>query len=303
MQILVFGIYQIGIQALTGLCRQEKKIVAVVTKPDTAEERQPVAAWAARHGIVVLQPSSPKDADFLAEIRRLRPDLIIVAGYHKVIPQTVLELPPRGVINVHGSLLPKYRGPCTWKWALINGESQTGVTIHAMTAELDRGDIFAQRPIPIAPDDTGGSLFQKICDAGGELLAETIDALEQRQIVPKPQDESEATYYGNFTEEYTRICWHSHAERIRDLVRGLNPRPGAWTTVGQQRLGIGKLVVTDRLSTRHPGEIVECLPNGLHVATGSRDVALIDIGIDGSPAEPWQAVQPRLNSYCGVRLV
>jgi methionyl-tRNA formyltransferase len=303
MRVLFFGIYQIGVQALMALCRQGKDIVAVVTKPNTADEQQPVATLAIRHGITVLQPSSPKDADFLTDVRRLHPDLIIVAGYHKVIPQNILDLPPRGVINVHGSLLPKYRGPCTWKWAVINGESQTGVTIHVMTAELDRGDILVQRAVPIAQDDTGGSLFQKICDAGGELLAETIDALERHQIVPKPQNELEATFFGNFTDKDTRICWHNPAERIRDLVRGLNPRPGAWTTVRKQRLGIGRLVITDTLSTHAPGEIVECSPNGLYVATGSRDVALLDIGIDGLPEKSWRAGSPKLNLDCGTCFV
>ena len=300
MRLLFFGIYDIGVRALAALCHRGKKIVAVVTKPDAAAERQPVAAWAAHRGFAVLQPSSPKTADFLAEIRRLRPDLIVVAGYHKVIPPAILELPARGVINVHGSLLPKYRGPCTWKWAIVNGESQTGVTIHAMTAELDRGDILAQRSISIAPDDTGGSLFQKICEAGGDLLGETIDAIERQQIVPRLQDESEATYYGNFTEEDARICWRSRAERIRDLIRGLNPRPTAWSTVERQRVNVGVLAVTDRLSTRPPGEVVECSPSCLHIATGSRDVALLDIGVDGLPMEPWQTAHRRLDIRCGA---
>jgi methionyl-tRNA formyltransferase len=130
MRILFFGVYSIGVRALSQLLESGADVVAVVTKPSTASDQQPVAAWAATRKIPVLEPFTPAAPEFLTDVREIRPDLIVVAGYHRIIPESVLSLPPLGAINLHGSLLPKYRGPCTWKWAIIKGEAFTGATVH-----------------------------------------------------------------------------------------------------------------------------------------------------------------------------
>ncbi len=295
MRIVFFGIYDIGVQSLANLYRRGRNIVAVVTKPDMDGALQPVADWATRNRFAVLQPTSPKEPGFIERIRSLRPDLIAVAGYHKIIPRAILDIPRHGTINLHGSLLPKYRGPCTWKWAIINGESQTGVTVHVMTPTFDNGDILAQQAISIARDDTGGSLFQKICEVGGGLLAETIDALERGAITPKPQNEAEASYYGNPSQSETRIAWNHNAAQIHNLVRGLNPRPGAWTTLQGGYVGVGGATPLDISSSSPPGSILGCSEAGLRVATGSCDLVLTELRLDGSPAIPMQEIQRQWN--------
>lgn len=299
MQIVFFGIYEIGVSALSTILESKKKVVAVVTKPNTASEIQPVAQWAATRGLLVMQPYSPRDDGFVAQIRDLQPDLIVVAGYHKRIPKSVLDIPQRGTINLHGSLLPKYRGPSTWKWAIINGESHTGVTVHVMTPELDNGDILAQQRIDIAPEDTGGSLFAKICETGAGLLDRTLDAMGLGTIVLEPQDESQGTYYGNLTEENTHITWTNDGQRIRDLVRGLNPRPGAWTSFGEQRLRVWNVITSNTASLGPPGEIVGCSDEELLVAAENEVLHITEMSPDGMPPMKWQQARQYVEMNVG----
>lgn len=281
MRILFFGIYGVGVCALDRLLDAGFDVVAVVTKPDAPDEGQPVAELARQRGVPVWQPTSPREPRFLLEIEQTRPDLLVVSGYHRIIPARILELPSIAAINVHGSLLPRYRGPNPWKWAVIQGETQTGVTVHVMTPELDRGEILAQKVVDIDDEDTGGNVFEKTSAAGAILLVNTIQRMREGTIQPRPQDESVASYHGYPTDVDTRIDWAGDARRIRNLVRGLSPRPGAWTGFGDRRIFIWKVDPTETESVEPPGTVVARSPDGLRVATGTVDVIIREAGLEG----------------------
>ncbi|MEP7343734.1 MAG: methionyl-tRNA formyltransferase [Gemmatimonadaceae bacterium] len=275
MRIVFFGIYEIGLRALEAMHAGGLPIAAVVTKPDIEFEKQPVASVAARMALPTLQPGSPKNPEFLGVMRELAPDLIVVAGYHRIIPAELLRLPARGTINLHGSMLPKYRGPCTWKWAIMNGETTTGVSVHYMKRELDAGDVLAQRPIVIAPDDTGGTLFSKISVAGASLLVETILAMARGDVQARAQDEREASYFGYPSDEEARINWTAPSPRIANLVRGLLPSPRAWSRLAGNRVEFHGIADLGFVSSAPPGTIVAQSSTGLDVATGSNVVRLL----------------------------
>lgn len=284
MRIVFFGIYQIGLRSLQSLVEGRHHIVAVVTKPHSNVGRQPVADFALERGLKLLQPERIKGSEFASEIAAMDADLICVAGYHLVIPEPVLQLPRKGTLNLHGSMLPKYRGPCSWKWVLINGESETGVTVHMMTAGLDKGDILAQEVIAIGADDTGGSLFLKASEVGARLLNKTVASIETGSIVRRPQNESEASYFGYPTDDACRINWSSDAVRIDHLVRGLNPRPGAWFSSAGHRARVWRVSLSDTLSAVFPGTVVAIDSDAILVATGSRDLVLTECALDGQIA-------------------
>ncbi len=268
MRVLLFGIYKVGSEALQSLIRRRVNLVGVVTKSDSKEE-QPVATVARDNQLPLLMPDSPSEEDFLQQISLLSPDLIAVSGYHKIIPQTVLSLPRLGVVNMHASLLPAYRGPSPWKWAIINGEVKTGVTVHLMSRKLDAGDILAQEEIAIEDTDTGGSLFEKLCPVGAELLARMIEAISDRPPIGTPQDERRASYYPAPSEADARIRWRSSARDIHNLVRGLHPRPGAWTSFQGVRLGIERTWIEASTASHEPGTIIDVSADTLKVATGN----------------------------------
>jgi methionyl-tRNA formyltransferase len=284
-RILLFGLYELGFRSLEALAARDLRVVGVVTKPESSLELLPLTRLARTLALPLLAPESPRRASFLRDVKELAPDLIAVAGYHRILPPSLLRLPSRGVVNLHGSLLPAYRGPCPWKWALVNGETKTGVTVQRMEAELDRGDLLAQSELRIDPQDTGESLFLKICAVGGPLLARTIEGLHAGTIVPRAQDEKNASYQGYPTDEDARIRWEWTAERIRNLVRGFCPRPGAWTAVGGTRVQIREAVPVEGPLAPVPGMILGSLEGALLVSTGRGNVAIPKFQIDGKVPE------------------
>jgi len=301
MRIVFFGIYKIGVDSLHSMLRCDLDLVAVVTKPSTVTDNQPVAQCAVENGLFLLQPNSPKEEKFNNIIKDLRPDLIVVAGYHKIIPTTILNIPTWGTINLHGSLLPKYRGPCTWKWTIINGETFTGVSVHIMTPQLDNGDLLGQRVIQISDTDTGGSLFEKISVVGAELLTDTIKEIEAGVVEMKPQDENIASYFGYPTEQDAKINWGNDAICIRNLIRGLNPRPGAWTLFNGSTLRIWQATIIIDESSSSPGTIIQCSKDKLVVATATNDLVIDKMSVD--EALPTQAhnVVNQMGINCGDR--
>jgi methionyl-tRNA formyltransferase len=302
MRLVLFGIYQIGVEALESLMLHGVQPLAVVTKPGSDGDPQPMACCARKHGLPLLQPDSPKDTAFVQAIAELSPELIAVAGYHKIIPNGVLELPALGTINLHGSLLPRYRGPNTWKWAIINGESATGVTVHRMTQELDQGEILAQQVVPISDDDTAGTLFSKISLAGAGLLSETVLRMAAAPINGRAQEPSQASYYGYPSEEQTEIIWGRSALTIRNLIRGVNPSPGAWTTLRQSRVRIWEATIAPGATAAFPGQIVDCGQSGLRVATATKDLIIHQMSLDGEGPRPVADLVNELRITCSDRL-
>jgi methionyl-tRNA formyltransferase len=289
-RILLFGLYELGFRSLSAIAARNQRVVGVVTKPDPSLELQPLARLSRTLGLPLLTPDGPREARFLREVKALAPDLIAVAGYHRILPASLLKLPPRGTINLHGSLLPEYRGPCPWKWAILNGETKTGATVQRMAAEVDRGELLAQCELPIDPEDTGESLFLKICADAGPLLARTIDELDR--IVPEPQDERRASHQAAPTDDDARIRWDWSAERIRNLVRAFWPRPGAWTPYGGNRVQVRRATVVDGPLAHAPGMILGRLDDALIVSTGRGNLAISGVSTDGAAPAPGTFFDP-----------
>ncbi len=216
------------------------RVVAVVTQPDRPKGRHlaisppPVKIVAQKLGLPVMQPV--KVRDIIEDIRALRPDLIVVVAYGQILPKAILEIPPRGCINVHASLLPRWRGASPIQHAILAGDRQTGVTTMFMNERMDAGDIILQRAEPIRPNDTAGSLHDRLAALGAELLVETLASDFPR----RPQDESQATYARKLTKEDGRIDWTKPATEIERQIRAMNPWPGAFTTLGQTPVKIWK---------------------------------------------------------------
>lgn len=281
MTLVFFGIYALGALALRSLLARGHQIALVVSKPHNSDDYQPVVEIALSHGLPLNTPNAPNTADLHQAIVSARPDLIVVAGYHKKIPASILEIPRLGAINLHGSLLPLYRGPCPWKHVIMRGECESGVTVHVMTDKLDHGAILKQKAIPISETDTGGSLFEKTSAIGADVLAEAVEEIASGSMTFREQDESLATYYGAPADAECEINWNSPAIVISNLVRGLNPRPGTWTLLGGRRHRIWNLRLTGRPSDQPPGSICRVTSTGFSVATATVDVFIDQASRDG----------------------
>ncbi|NOX80528.1 MAG: methionyl-tRNA formyltransferase, partial [Deltaproteobacteria bacterium] len=227
LRIIFMGTPDFAVPALRALVNGPDLVVAVICQPDRARGRgrktgaPPVKILAEKHHLAVLQPASIRTDDFFARVKELAPDLIVVAAYGKILPGRLLRLPPLGTINVHGSLLPKYRGAAPIQWALINGEQETGITIMQVDEGMDTGDILLQASRPIKDDDTAGSLFAALAELGGETLMNAISQLKKGQLPAVRQDDSLATGAPMLTKEQGHLDWHRPARDLHCLIRGL----------------------------------------------------------------------------------
>ena len=243
MRVAFFGTPDFAVPSLRALVGEGFDVVAVVTQPDAPQGRSrsrlvppPVKVVAEAEELTVFQPDKPTAGDFLIRLRDTRPDIGVVVAYGHILKAELLELPPRGLVNVHPSLLPALRGPAPVEWAVINGLEQTGVTIMQLDAGMDTGPILRQIPDQVAPDVTGGELSEHLAELGAQALVETLSLLEQDTLRPVPQDESLATYAPKLTREIARIDWSKDAPSIARLIRGLDPRPGAWTQLDEHEV-------------------------------------------------------------------
>lgn len=244
--ILVFaGTPRFAVPTLEALVAAHHSVPLIVTQPDRPRGRgmdmvaSPVKEAAVRLGIPVAQPATIKNNDeFRAQLTALRPDAIIVVGYGRIIPQWMIDLPRFGNLNLHASLLPKYRGAAPIQWAIANGESVTGVTTMLIDAGLDTGDVFLQREMPIAPDDTAETLAPKLAVTGAELMEETLRALETGRVRPTPQDHSQATLAPILKKEDGRMDFARSATELFNRLRGFRPWPGAFTTFRAKTLQV-----------------------------------------------------------------
>ncbi|ADL07789.1 methionyl-tRNA formyltransferase [Thermosediminibacter oceani] len=235
MKIVFMGTPEFALPSLNALVERGHNVTAVVTQPDRPKGRKriptppPVKLMAQKHGIRVYQPEKVKDKTFVNQLKALNPDLIVVVAYGQILPASVLSIPAIGCINVHASLLPKYRGAAPIQWAIIKGESKTGVTTMWMDEGMDTGDIFLQKEIEINPEWTSVELSEVLARLGGELLVETLDKIKSKNLIRIPQNHAEATYAPMLRKEDGRIDWRSKTEDIYNLIRGVQPWPGAYT--------------------------------------------------------------------------
>ena len=261
--------------SLEALLRSDDSVVGVVTQPDRPKGRgqvltpSPVKLLAQRAQIPLLQPLKMKDPEFLQTLVGWKPDMIAVAAFGRILPPAILSLPSLGCINVHGSLLPKYRGAGPIHWAIINGETETGITTMLMDEGMDTGAMMLQEAIPISSDDTAGSLSARLAELGGRLLVETIARLKAGTLVPRPQDASQATMAPLLKKEDGVIDWAMPAAVLANRIRGLSPWPGAYTTMaGGDRWTIWRALARPDAVTKPPGMVVGLTADAIHIATG-----------------------------------
>ena len=294
MRVAFFGTPEFAVPSLRALVGEGFDVVAVVTQPDRPQGRSrstlippPVKVAAEAEELTVLQPERPTDPAFLARLRETQPDVGVVVAYGHILKPELLELPPRGMVNVHPSLLPALRGAAPIEWAVIRGLEQTGVTIMQLDAGMDSGPILHALPHRIDPDVTAGDLSAHLAEMGAQALIETLAVLEQGTLRPVPQDAARATYAPKLTREVARIDWTQDAASIARLIRGLDPKPGAWTQLGDAEV---KLFAGQMVEGSGPPGAVLGTGGSLRIAAGSGAVEVDEIqpaGKERMSAEEW----------------
>jgi len=283
MRIVFFGTPLFAVPSLTALLGSREEVIAVVTQPDKRKGRNrilsppPVKEIALKKGIKVLQPKSMKDPLFLDELHNLKPDIIVVVAYGKILPFQVLELPPRGCINVHASLLPKYRGAAPIQWAIINGERKTGVTTMMMDEGLDTGDILLQQETEIYETDNSEILGKRLADIGGSLLIETIQKIKWGSVKPTPQTGT-PSFAPPLKKEEGRIPWSKTAGDISNFVRGMFPWPCAYCYLNKERIKITKVKALEGCGIAGR---VEKSDEELLIGTGKGLISVIELQPEG----------------------
>jgi len=281
MKVLYMGTPDFAVQPLQALIASEHTVVGVFTQPDKPKGRglkmtfSPVKECALEHEIPVFQPETMRNYAVKALLDELKPDLIAVVAYGKLLPGYVLRYPKYGCINVHGSLLPKYRGAGPIQWAVINGEPTTGVTTMRMAKEMDTGDILLKKEIKVGAEDTTEELYEKLSKIGAALLIETIEGLEKETITPIPQDNEMASYAPMLTKQDGLIDWSKSAKSIFDLARGTTPWPGVYSTIGNDTYKLFNFEYTDRQSDLLCGSIIDADKTGFYVVCGDSAVLKI----------------------------
>lgn len=284
LRVVFFGTAEFAVPSLEALIHAGHHVLVVVTQPDKPQGRgrqtgmPPVKITALKHNLPILQPRRVRSEKFLAKMQALSPDVLALAAFGQIVPQTLLDLPPLGPINVHGSLLPKFRGAAPIQRAIMEGETESGVTTMWMDATLDTGDILLMRSLPILPTDTADLLIPKLASIGAELLIETLDGLANGTIERIPQNHSEATLAPALLVEDGRVDWNNTATVINNRIRGVTSKPGAYCFIGERRLKIWAAQPLLEESTGLPsGTVIDLSkrPSGVRVATGLGSVLLL----------------------------
>ena len=277
------GTPDFAVPSLQALHQEGYHLIRVVTQPDRPKGRgrklvtTPVKQKALDLNLGLLQPASPNTAEFTDALRRIQPDLIIVIAYGHLLSETILQVPKIGAINVHASLLPKYRGPAPIQWAIINGETQTGVTTIFMDAGMDTGDMLISRSEPISPADTAATLHDRLAMLGADTLLQTLQQLADHTLEPTRQDHDSATYAPLLKKQDGRIDWQKSAKELESFIRGMTPWPGAFTFHHQNRLKILKAAALDEPVGAPAGTIVKGFPDELVVATAKGALSILVI--------------------------
>ncbi|WP_455491909.1 methionyl-tRNA formyltransferase [Butyricicoccus sp.] len=284
MRIVFMGTPDFAVPSLQALIDAGHDVCAVYTQPDKPQGRKqiltapPVKTLALEHDIPVFQPNTLKNEDEQARLRELAPEVIIVVAYGKLLPKAVLDIPPHGCINVHGSLLPRWRGAAPIQWAVIAGDEMAGVTTMQMAEGLDTGDMLLTYETKVGEKETAGELFDRLAQSGAELLTQTLVKLNE--ITPRPQDDAQSCYAHMLDKQMAVIDWNKSAHEIDCLIRGLNPWPIALTTLSGERL---KVFAAEKANGRgEPGTVLEADPKkGLTVACGEGALRLTEIQLVG----------------------
>lgn len=294
-RIIFMGTPEFAVASLDALVKKDFDIIAVITAPDKPAGRgmklsqSAVKKYALENGLRVLQPEKLKDPSFLEELRSLKADMQIVVAF-RMLPEVVWNMPPLGTFNLHGSLLPQYRGAAPINWAIINGEKETGVTTFKLRHEIDTGDILMQESFPIGEDETAGEVHDRMMHIGADLLVRTVIGLTEGALIPLPQNKLvgsqhhpglEIKHAPKINTETCRINWSQTAEKIHDLVRGLSPFPGAFTTLNEKMLKIYRTKKEIIFPSHTEGDLVTDGKTFLKFACNNGYIHLLEIQLEG----------------------
>jgi methionyl-tRNA formyltransferase len=279
MKIVFMGTPDFAVPTLEALIESDKhEVVAVISQPDKPKGRgkklqpTPVKEAALAHNIPVYQPERIKDEAFMDELEKIEADFFVVVAYGQILSRRILMMPKYGSLNVHGSILPKYRGAAPIQWALINGEPTTGITIMFMNEKCDEGDLVLKKEVYIDPNETYGSLHDRLKEIGADCLMQTLDLIEAGKARPVPQDHSQATYAPMIKKPMCQINWEESTERICNKIRAFNPFPGAYTFKGEEMIKIHS-AKPDYVYTGRPGRVVNVDPKkGFNIATSDGSI-------------------------------
>ena len=289
MRILFLGTPDFAVAALERIVGTDNEVVGVVTQPDRKRNRGevsfcPVKQFAVEKGIKVYQYESIRK-EGVEDIKAINPDIMITCAFGQIISQEILDIPKYGVINIHASLLPKYRGSSPIQWCLVNGESKTGVTIMRTALAVDSGDILLQKEIDILPEENAGELFDRLAVLGGEAIVEALEIIKDGKAVYTPQQESQATHYPMISKEDGKIDWSKSAREVFNKMRGFTPWPSAFTTLDGKLFKILKCVVSDKIFDGKEGQVfVE--ERKAYVVCGNGTVELKEVQLEGKKAMP-----------------
>ena len=283
LNVVFMGTPDFAVPSLRALHEYGCNVSLVVTQPDKPKGRgrkmtpPPVKTAAVDFGDRVMQPESVKTDDFYGRIAEIAPDLLVVVAFGHVLPKRILEIPQYGAINVHASLLPRYRGPAPIAWAIINGETETGVTTMLMDKGLDTGEMLRSIKCPILPDDTAKTLHDRLCLDGAKVLKDTLKGLEDQTLKPVSQSHALATYAPMLSKKDGRIDWTLSAREIERFIRGMSPWPGAYTFCDDKRLKIFKAEVRTMSFPEKPGTVIKGFSDRLRISTGDGALSIIEI--------------------------
>lgn len=291
MRIVFAGTPDFAATALKALLDNDYPVSAVYTQPDRPAGRGrklvpgPVKQVALDHQLPVFQPESLKTAEAQDELRALAPDVMIVAAYGLILPPEILAIPTHGCLNIHASLLPRWRGAAPIQRAIAAGDRETGITIMQMDKGLDTGDMLLTRTTPIADDDTGGSLHDRLAALGGEAIVDALQALQAGELKAEPQDDSQACYAHKLSKQDGHINWQAPAREIHNLVRAFNPWPGTYTDLDDQRIRIHQSEVLQEDGAEAPGTILRRSRDGVDVSCGEQTLRILRLQLPGSRAQ------------------
>jgi len=289
LKLIFLGTAEFSCSALETLLTSSHKVIAVVTQPDRPKGRgqrlspSPVKALAVARNLPLLQPEKIRDPSFLKVLQSLHPDLLVVVAYGQILPPAVLSIPPRGCVNLHASLLPKYRGAAPIARAILAGETRTGVTTMLMDAGMDTGPILLTEETHIAAEDTTGTLHERLSRMGARLLEQTLDGLEKGTITPCPQDHSQATYAPKVKKEEGQINWDIPARQLFNLLRALDPSPGAFTFWANRSLKLFLPTFSEEKAMEAPGTVVQASTDGLVIATAQGYLRVRELQLESRP--------------------
>ena len=291
MRVVFMGTPDFSVPTLEKIIEAGHKVIGVVTQPDKAKGRgkkvlfPPVKEKALEHNLPVYQPKRAREPEFIEQMRELNPDVMVVVAFGQILPKALLDIPKYGCVNVHASLLPKYRGAAPIQWAVIRGEKVSGVTTMQMDVGLDTGDMLMKTEVALAEDETGGSLHDKLSVLGGELLIETLKGLEAGTIQPEKQDDSQTGEYARMLDKALgKVDFSMPAEEIERLIRGLNPWPSAYTFYNGKTMKLWKAKVVSADADGEaaaPGQILSVDKKGFTVQTGAGALRILELQMEG----------------------